>query len=1794
MSTWKNLCKRGFAVFLSLTLCLSLMNVSAFAAETEDTGSDDSSISDTQTSSDTSTESGEDEDGASESGEDEDGASESGEDEDGETQTPAEGEDDANKPVEGENGETQTPDEGEDDANKPAEGENGEPQTPAEGEEDASKPAEGENGETQTPDEGEDDANKPVEGENGETQTPDEGEGDASKPVEGENGETQAPEGEEDANKPVEGENGETQTPDEEETSGALGEFLSKIEAIGSGELDMDGILSAIDDCLSSYEQLSEEEKAALAEARDALLTYQGELTGVLPDPIAPQLPELPEVPQAPQYSDAVQAFLDAAAQLPEEVTEENVEEVGAALEAILPLYQSLSEEEQNMDVVVSAYIRVMAVYEQYTGVMAQLMDGVAAQIGDNAYDTLQEAVSAAQDGDVIVLLKPVAESITVSKSVTFDLNGHNWTGNNNTATLTTNGKDVAVVVQNGSMNSVTSRNVIVTSGGTLTLNNIVIKGQRDCYDILKASSTAVIINGGEFSDNSGFKSGGYLPIKITNGSLEINGAVFAGNNAYHLIDVSKAAIVSIKGARFEENVTTATDSFSMGGGGMVRLMNTQTSVEVSDTRFTNNRAKDYGAGLCVYNPNAGISLTIEGCTFTGNVSEKTAGAVYVNNPGNTTITDTVITDNTANGKPSKVMCYGNYGGGLYVNNTTGTVTLSGTTRVYNNHTPNDTQVSGTNDGGSADIALYSTKVGSSSTAKNPANFSHATLILDCETSFTGENGNKYTLTQFDRTLVNKNGYYWSSGSNYYWPMGYYTVVEEPVRVYLNGEHTGDKVVTTDILAEAVEEAQREGQNTVYVCGTVTVTSADEADLNSGVTFVRCEDHPTGYMFKIEGSVTLNGAHIDGMSVEGNASMIYVPRGGHLTIAGNTLIENGKNTKGDGGAIYVHQGSLTMTGGTIQKNYAKGSGRVGGGGGIYAYSDVNLIFEGGRIQNNSTSSTQYGGGLLVGFGNVDIGVQGGRTVFESNVSAMGGGIYFLNSSSKYHYRVYAGDFLNNEAVTTNINREYYPGGGIYVSQGATVEMKNLFATNNQTTRSSGMAAVSTCPTGSVAFYEVDGALIVNNRTNSYWLDAPDIAFNSHGNTQAYVSENALGGGHITFTDEKGKVCDSSVYQWTTKSFSIYTKVSGEAIEWARENAQSRGVVMTGNKATYNGSAIGCNGTLIIGTETKSVKVVKEWTDGADKHVNDQVLVYLTRDGKIVDADTRADASVILSEANDWSYTWTNLDPNHEWSFKEAAVPGYTSVLSDEVQNTEFALISDQFYIRTLTNTPSTEESERLVISKTAYGLDPDASYKFTLKLDNVGDKVFSIQLPDGSVAPIYNNEITFYLKDGQSAVVEGLPVGYTYEVTEEENPAYKSFTFDSVTEDVNGSITSVMVVNLPLVSITVQKLWNDTDDAAFRPESITVNLMNGEMVMDTAVVTPDENGNWFHTFADLPEYDAEGNKIAYTVKEVGADDYDAKYELNTDGVWVITNTLRRGSLTINKAVVGGGGEAANKEFTFTVTGADENTKDYKETVTIKGAGTGVLQGLLPGAYTVTEADASISGYTWNVSGTGSVTVEANKEAEDTTNVNVTNTYTENKPLDGSLTITKVIRGGGSEAQNKTYTFTVTGPDGYNRTVTITGEGSVTLSPLTPGVYTVTEDRAGAVISGYTLTISGSGSTATVVAGGSADVTVTNTYTTPGGGDPGDPEDPEDPTTPPPTPEIPDEEVPLTDIPEEDVPLTEIPEEPEELEIPEENVPLAEVPETGDLSGNWMMAMLMGALGMLWMALTGKKRSEEEG
>lgn len=96
----------------------------------------------------------------------------------------------------------------------------------------------------------------------------------------------------------------------------------------------------------------------------------------------------------------------------------------------------------------------------------------------------------------------------------------------------------------------------------------------------------------------------------------------------------------------------------------------------------------------------------------------------------------------------------------------------------------------------------------------------------------------------------------------------------------------------------------------------------------------------------------------------------------------------------------------------------------------------------------------------------------------------------------------------------------------------------------------------------------------------------------------------------------------------------------------------------------------------------------------------------------------------------------------------------------------------------------------------------------------------------------------------------------------------------------------------------------------------------------------------------------------------------------------------------------------------------------------------------------------------------------------------------------------------------------------------------------------------------------------------------------------------DPTpTPTPTPDPdPEPSLPTEEIPDEDVPQSELPEQPgdpgtqpevpEETVIDEEEPPLADAPETGDDLTLWITAAALSGLGLAALAITGRKRKEE--
>lgn len=85
------------------------------------------------------------------------------------------------------------------------------------------------------------------------------------------------------------------------------------------------------------------------------------------------------------------------------------------------------------------------------------------------------------------------------------------------------------------------------------------------------------------------------------------------------------------------------------------------------------------------------------------------------------------------------------------------------------------------------------------------------------------------------------------------------------------------------------------------------------------------------------------------------------------------------------------------------------------------------------------------------------------------------------------------------------------------------------------------------------------------------------------------------------------------------------------------------------------------------------------------------------------------------------------------------------------------------------------------------------------------------------------------------------------------------------------------------VSVYVVKKWEDGGDSAGkRPDSVTVELFDGENAVASVILSA-ENG-WSHTFAALP---ADGE---YSVREQAVSDYTAQYSGDAENGFIITNS----------------------------------------------------------------------------------------------------------------------------------------------------------------------------------------------------------------------------------------------------------------------------------------------------------------
>ena len=97
-------------------------------------------------------------------------------------------------------------------------------------------------------------------------------------------------------------------------------------------------------------------------------------------------------------------------------------------------------------------------------------------------------------------------------------------------------------------------------------------------------------------------------------------------------------------------------------------------------------------------------------------------------------------------------------------------------------------------------------------------------------------------------------------------------------------------------------------------------------------------------------------------------------------------------------------------------------------------------------------------------------------------------------------------------------------------------------------------------------------------------------------------------------------------------------------------------------------------------------------------------------------------------------------------------------------------------------------------------------------------------------------------------------------------------------------------------TVSGEKVWVDDGHVSNRPASIKVQLLANENPVSppkTETVSANDSGEWVFSFDDLPAFDANGEKIEYTVTEREVpDNYTSSVTNNGNGFFTITNTYK--------------------------------------------------------------------------------------------------------------------------------------------------------------------------------------------------------------------------------------------------------------------------------------------------------------
>ena len=862
-----------------------------------------------------------------------------------------------------------------------------------------------------------------------------------------------------------------------------------------------------------------------------------------------------------------VQALIDA---LPETVTVENAESVGAQLEAIDEAMAELTEEQReelNMT-------RLHAISEALNTPMTVPM--LVAEGKHTDHPICGAICTDGDEHDIVTEWKPIdseaelqaatagyyylTQDIVTTKTwkpksnVVLCLNGHSIAANGDFVVIEIKGADRQFTLCDCNSSRSThyfttdkedvrftrwvpcekdTENCIPVTGGVITHS----AGTSDSGVKVDESGTFTLY-GGTICGNRNISSNYGAGVYVSDSTFNMYGGAMYGGAIRGNASIFGGGVATLR-SEFNMYGGVISDNMASAGGGGVVLLDKSVMNMSGNALISANMVPEKSA------PGGGLYISAEGgnclnMSEDAKISDNTAfegGAVYVRQNAQVTMRDNAqITNNKATENGGGIYIYESAqvtmrdnaqitnnkadvnGGGVYVGKNTFKI-AGGAPQVWDNWcqgTQNNVYLtSGQYIHISKKASTFTGKIGVS-TEDVPT---ESNLVTVAAVAVEAGGGGSLTEEDLDHIRSDKENLYpVLVGGNVK------LSATEPHRHPVCGATCGDS------------ERQHENQTWIGVSNLTDIKSGGYYYLTDNVTLNGTWTCTYGVVLCLNGKTITGAAGADAIKVVKNTTLIITDcqkvagkithvageKGRGIYSRGNLSLYNGEITdnmitSGDGAGVYVDAGSFSMYNGSISANTAS----AGKGGGVYATNSTGLTISGGSISGNVAKS---GGGIYYNstlLKAIKFTISGGNIIGNAATNGNGGGVCLTVSSTLTDLTMSGGNITGNR---TSIN-----GGGVYMNAsgkltvsgaakitdntGTDSSKNNVYLPSGKTIRIGAKGLDSSAKIGVTMEQQLAEGVrvaIAKGTSDDYTLTADDLnAFNSDTGYYKYALDNAV-------------------------------------------------------------------------------------------------------------------------------------------------------------------------------------------------------------------------------------------------------------------------------------------------------------------------------------------------------------------------------------------------------------------------------------------------------------------------------------------------------------------------------------------------------------------------------------------------------------------------------------------------------------------------------------------------------------